>query len=100
MTTLLPNWANMCRHGIMSKVVLPREDELCPFFVQLKSYVNNPRKTVSWSFAFGVHAVLTSFLEVDAALPRIIDISKLVFDNYFQQAVNSKSFCLMRNRRI
>jgi len=89
MTTLLPNWANMCRHGIMSKVVLPREDELCPFFVQLKSYVNYPRKTVSWSFAFGVHAVLTSFLEVNAALPRIIDISKLVFNNYFQEAVNS-----------
>merc|ERR1719253_1537645 len=32
MSTLLPNWTNMCRHGIIGTVKLPRDDELCPFF--------------------------------------------------------------------
>ena len=94
MSTLLPNWTNMCRHGILGKVKLPRDSELCPFFMQLKSYVENPRQAVNWSFAFGVHTALTSILEANRALPEIINISKLVFDNYFTQVKNSVEIAL------
>ena len=54
MSTILPNWLTMCRHGIVGKMRFPRESELSPLFMQLKSYVENPRKPVSWSLAFGV----------------------------------------------
>ncbi|KAL7545668.1 hypothetical protein ACHAWF_009016 [Thalassiosira exigua] len=94
MSKLLPSWANMCRHGIMGKVQLPRDSELCPFFVQLKSYVNNPRETVTWSLAFGVHVALTGILEVGHALPEIVDLSKLVFGTYFAQVANAKRLSL------
>ena len=89
MTRLLPNWANMCRHGIMGKIKLPRDGELCPFFVRLKTYVDHPREPVTWSLAFGVHAALVGMLEVGGALTRISDISELVFNNYFAQAMNT-----------
>ena len=91
---LLPNWANMCRHGIVGKVVLPRERELCPFFVQLKNYVNHPREPVTWSLAFGVHAALTSIVEVGRALPDLVEISKIVFTNYFDQTTNAMRLSL------
>mmetsp|Transcript_21263 Transcript_21263/g.46147 ORF Transcript_21263/g.46147 Transcript_21263/m.46147 type:complete len:856 (-) Transcript_21263:813-3380(-) len=94
MSRLLPDWANMCRHGIMGKIKLPRDSELCPFFVQLKSYVDNPRKPVTWSLAFGVHAALTSILEVKHGLPEITGTSKSVFDNYFAQAANAGKLSL------
>mmetsp|Transcript_1993 Transcript_1993/g.4320 ORF Transcript_1993/g.4320 Transcript_1993/m.4320 type:complete len:940 (+) Transcript_1993:98-2917(+) len=94
MSRLLPDWTNMCRHGIMGKIKLPRDSELCPFFVQLKSYVDNPRKPVTWSLAFGVHVALTSMLEVNHALPEIVGTSKLVFDNYFAQATNAAKLSL------
>ena len=94
MARLLPNWANMCRHGIMSKIKLPRDSELCPFLVQLKSYVDNPRKPVTWSLAFGVHAALTSMVEVGRALPEIQNESKAVFNHYFSQVANGVKLSL------
>ena len=55
--------------------------------------VDNPRKTVSWSFAFAVHAVLTGILEVNTERQQIATISKGVFNNYFDQVTNAvKSF--------
>eukprot|EP00957_Ditylum_brightwellii_P049017 3719106-Ditylum_brightwellii.AAC.1 len=36
MTKILPEWVMMCRHGILSKQKMPREDELCPLFVQIR----------------------------------------------------------------
>ena len=94
MSRLLPDWVNMCRHGIIGKIKLPRDAELCPFFVQLKSYVENPRRPVTWSLAFGVHAALSSMVEGGRALPDIVDISKMVFSTYFSQATNAVKLSL------
>jgi hypothetical protein len=86
MSHLLPNWTNMCRHGIVAKTKkLPHSSELCPLFLQLKDFVDNPRRTVSWSCAFAVHAVLTGILEVNTEMNRIADLSKRMFSQYFSQ---------------
>jgi len=89
MSHLLPNWVNMCRHGIVGKAKLPHSSELSPLFLQLKSFVDNPRRSVSWSCAFSVHAVLTGIFEVATERQHITNISKLVFDNYFTQVQKS-----------
>jgi len=89
MSTILPNWLTMCRHGIVGKMQFPRESELSPLFMQLKSYVENPRKPVSWSLAFGVHAMLTGILEVDKEFYEIIKVSKAVFGGFFAQTRNA-----------
>lgn len=94
MARLLPSWANMCRHGIMSKVKLPRDDELCPFFVELKCYVDHPREPVTWGLAFGVHAALSGILDAGRALPDVVATSKFVFENYFAQAANCAKLSL------
>jgi hypothetical protein len=83
MSHLLPNWTNMCRFGIMGKVCLPHSSELFPLFLQLKGYVDNPRRAVSWSCAFAVHALLTGILEVNTERQQIATISKGVFSRYF-----------------
>jgi len=85
MSHILPNWVNMCRHGIVGKAQLPHASELSPLFLQLKSFVDNPRRSVSWSCAFSVHAILTGILEVATERQRITNVSKMVFDNYFSQ---------------
>lgn len=85
MSHLLPHWANLCRYGILGKVELPRISELSPLYVQLKSFVENPRRSVSWSCAFSVHAVLTGIFEVAAERQHVTDLSKHVFDTYFAQ---------------
>ncbi|KAL7543356.1 hypothetical protein ACHAXR_013109 [Thalassiosira sp. AJA248-18] len=94
MSTILPSWIQMCRHGIVGKVQFPRESELSPLFMQLKSYVENPRKPVSWSLAFGVHAMLTGILEVDREFYEIIKVSKAVFGRFFAQTTNAVKLAL------
>ena len=89
MSQLLPNWVNMCRYGILGKAKLPRTGELSPLYVQLKSFVDNPRRSVSWSCAFSVHAVLTGIFEVAAERKHVAAVSKMVFDNYFSQVKKS-----------
>ncbi|KAL3804368.1 hypothetical protein HJC23_011296 [Cyclotella cryptica] len=89
MSTILPSWMSMARHGIVGKMRFPRESELCPLFMQLKYYVDNPRKAVSWSLAFGVHAMLTGILEVDREIYEIMRVSKAVFEQFFAQTVNA-----------
>jgi len=89
MSTLLPEWANMCRMGVVGVMKLPWEDELCPLYAALRSYVENPRKSVTWSCAFGVHAVLMGILEVDMELYEIMKVRKCVFGVYFDQVRNA-----------
>ena len=85
MSDILPSWVSMCRHGILGKTGLPRENEIAPLFVSLRSYVNDPAKPVTWALAFGVHAMLTGVLETDHSLYKVMDVSRAVFDNYFRQ---------------
>jgi len=89
MSHLLPSWANFCRYGIIGKVKLPRISELSPLYVQLKSFADNPRRSVSWSCAFSVHAVLTGIFEVAAERQHVTDLSKHVFGTYFAQVKNA-----------
>ena len=89
MVTILPEWMQMIRHGVVGKVRLPRENELCPLYMQLKYYVENPRKPVSWSLAFGVHAMLTAILDIDQENQGLMKISKSMFEGFFDQNVNA-----------
>jgi len=97
MSHILPHWANLCRYGILGKAKLPRISELSPLYVQLKSFVDNPRRSVSWSCAFSVHAVLTGIFEVAAERQHVTDVSKIVFDTYFAQVRNTLE--LMNNEK-
>jgi len=85
MSDILPAWVVMCRKGILGTSKLPRENEICPLLVQLRAYVENPGKPIDWSTSFAVHALLTAILETDGIFDSIINISKEVFDNYFEQ---------------
>eukprot|EP00984_Skeletonema_dohrnii_P016483 scaffold7345_cov137-Skeletonema_dohrnii-CCMP3373.AAC.1 len=102
MSHILPNWVNMCRHGILGKAKLPRSSELSPLYLQLKSFVDNPRRSVSWSCAFSIHAVLTGVFEVASERQHVSTVSKMVFDNYFNQmqkslkALNNEKSSIMK----
>jgi hypothetical protein len=94
MATILPEWMKMVRHGVVGNVRLPRENEICPLFMQLKYYVENPRKPVSWSLAFGVHAMLTSILEIETENQGLINTNKTVFKHFFATTTNSAKLSL------
>lgn len=85
MSDILPDWVLMCREGVVGKARLPYEGELCPLFVCLRNYVDEPEKPVTWSLTFGVHAMLTSILMVGQELQSIINESKQTFNMYFKQ---------------
>jgi len=85
MADILPQWVIMCRKGILGCQKLPRENEICPLFVLLRAYVENPDNPVTWSTAFAVHAMLTAILETDQIFDEIINISKDLFGHYFDQ---------------
>jgi len=85
MADILPQWTIMCRKGIIGLEKLPCENEICPLFVLLRKYIEEPHKPVSWSIAFAVHALLTSVLEVDPIVNSLASVSKTVFENYFDQ---------------
>ena len=88
MSHMLPSWVNMCRNGILGRAKLPRSSELSPLYLQVKSYIDNPRRSVSWSCAFSVHAVLTGMFECASEREHVRNISKTVFDHYFWQMRN------------
>ena len=85
MCDIIVNWISMYREGILGRVRLPYENEICPLFVKIREYVENPDKTVTWSLAFGVHAMLTGVLTVDRDLDNIMSTSKITFDHYIGQ---------------
>lgn len=85
MSDILPQWVLLCRQGILGKLKLPNQDEICPLFVLLQKYVENPGKPISWSIAFGVHAVLTGMLESIRDSNELMSLSKTSFHLYFQQ---------------
>jgi len=85
MADIMPKMVLMCRKGIIGETKLPREDELCPLFVLMRKYVKEPEKPVSWSIVFAIHAMLTAVLEVDPVFDKIVEVTKTVFDNYFDQ---------------
>ena len=89
MATILPEWMNMVRRGIVGKMRLPRENELCPLYIQFRNYVENPKKPVSWSLAFGVHAMLTSILEIDRENQYLMQLSKQMFQHFFDTTTNA-----------
>ena len=86
MSDIMPSWVTMCRAGIMGHCKkLPREDEICPLLVQIRSYVTNASRPVDWSTAFAIHAMLTAILETDGILNQLVDVCKQSFDLYFAQ---------------
>lgn len=100
MSDILPEWVLMCRNGIVGKATLPRENEICPFLVKMRDYIQSPSNAVSWSLAFSIHALLTAILKTDCVFDQIVAISKTIFDNYFDQidwamglAKQEKDFC-------
>jgi len=90
MTEIMPSWIMMCRKGIIGSQKLPKENDMCPLFVLLRTYVENPGKPVTWSFAFAIHSLLTSILETDKIFNDVLNVSKFSFDNYFLQMTHVK----------
>ncbi len=72
MTEILPKWVIMCRKGILDSK-LPFENELCPLFVLMRQYVQEPQRPVTWSITFAMHAILTAVLEVE---PKVLQLMK------------------------
>ena len=86
MADILPQWYLMCKQGIFGHLsTLPREQELCPLFVLLREYVQDPSKPVSWSLTFGAHALLAAVLETDSYSDQLINVGSTLFDQYFGQ---------------
>lgn len=85
MSDIMPSWVTMCRAGILGHGKLPRENEICPLLVQIRSFVENAGRPVAWSTTFAIHAMLTAILETDRISNQIIDISKQSFGMYFAQ---------------
>ncbi len=86
MTQILPNWVLMCRKGILGICPkLPFEDEVCPLFALMREYVQEPEKPVTWSITFAIHAMLTAILEVEPIFDRLVDVSRAIFERYFEQ---------------
>jgi hypothetical protein len=86
MGDILPHLLSMCDCSLLS-TSLPYESELLPLFEQLKKYSNDPRKPVSWTLAFGVHAVLTSIFEVQGenCVRGLGEIARATFQRYMDQ---------------
>jgi len=89
MSDIVPNWVVMVRHGILGRVRLPFENEVCPLFGKIREYVEHSEKAVTWSLAFGVHAMLTSILIAGPYLDQIMTVSKTTYEQYFEQVRSS-----------
>ena len=85
MADILPSWTVMCRHGIVGKARLPMEAEISPLFVSMRNFIENPSAPISWGLVFGVHAMLTSVLEVKRELSSIARVSKQSFKHFFAE---------------
>ena len=86
MGDLLPTLLLMCSNGMLS-TKLPRESELLTFFTVLKSFTMSPEKSTPWSLAFSVHALLTSFFEMQGQndIEKLGKVAKSCFDLYIHQ---------------
>ena len=86
MGDLLPTLLSMCTDGLLS-MTLPRESELLTFFTVLKSFTKSPEKAVPWSLAFAVHALLTSFFEMQGHndIEKLGRMAKSSWDTYMNQ---------------
>jgi hypothetical protein len=86
---VLPHLLSMCSSGMLS-TSLPYENELLPLFVHLRKFVKNPRKPISWTLAFSVHAVLTSIYDVQGenCVGRLGDIARAAFQLFMDQLQN------------
>lgn len=85
MADILPRFITMFRLGILGKTELPMAEEIAPLWLIIRSYIRHPEKTVSWSLAFSVHAMLTAVLETDQITESLMSISEVVFKNFFAQ---------------
>jgi hypothetical protein len=85
MADILPQWVLLCRAGILGKQNLPMIDELAPLWVNMKHYVDHPEKSVSWTVAFSVHAMLTAILENDTIVNSLLNLSESIFGKFFGQ---------------
>ncbi|KAG7370956.1 hypothetical protein IV203_019526 [Nitzschia inconspicua] len=85
MTDILPHFVTMYRHGILAIKELPMMDEVAPFWVNIGNYIRHPEKTVSWTLAFSVHAMLTAVLETDRIFDSLVTLTETMFDNFFEQ---------------
>jgi len=43
MSDIMPKLVLMCRKAIIGNTKLPQEDELCPLFVLMRKYVEQPK---------------------------------------------------------
>jgi hypothetical protein len=77
---------NMCDEGLLS-IDLPRERELLTLFTEIKTFVKNPSQPVSWSFAFAIHALLTSVIQGNDDVPvhSLARTAKGTFELYMDQ---------------
>ena len=58
--------------------------EICPLFVLMRSFFLNLDKSISWSFAFSVHALLTALVETDSVVNDVMAVSRKNFQNFFK----------------
>jgi hypothetical protein len=86
MTDMLPKWRMMCLHGILGHSKLPHENEICPLFALMRSFFLNPDESISWSFAFTVHALLTALVETDSVVNDVMTVSRKNFEYFFNIA--------------
>jgi len=56
--------------------------------------VEDPKKPVTWSLAFRIHAILKGIIEVGKELYAITKVSKIAFETFFCQ-VNYAENCAM-----
>jgi hypothetical protein len=86
MGDLLPTLLSMCSDGLLS-MKLPHESELLTFFTVLKSFTQSPEKAVPWSLAFAVHALLTSFFEMQGQndVEKLGCVAKSSWDTFMYQ---------------
>ena len=100
MADILPKWFLLCRDGILGKIDLPRQNELAPFWVCMKSFFKSPLEPVRWSTAFAVHAMLTAIYETEGVMEDILLYSELCFDRYFAQLTKASMIKLLESENI
>ena len=87
MADILPQISTMFRFGILGLVELLMVNEIAPLWLNLRKYIKQPEKAVSWSMAFSVHAMLTAILEMDKLTDSLMSLSESAFQKFFEQQV-------------
>jgi hypothetical protein len=86
MEDIMPSLISMCYEGMLSSD-LPLQEELMMVFCQVKLFIAYPEQTVSWSFAFAIHSILISILEVQGSnhFTFLAETSHTAFKRYLGQ---------------